>query len=379
MEKGISAMDLQEVYNRGIINVGNLARLKKVMIKANSGEAITIAFIGGSITQGAVASTAESCYAYRVFSWWRDMFPDSNISYINAGVGATTSKFGVARVDEDVLEHQPDIVFVEFSVNDEGTELYKETFEGLIRKILEFPTEPALFMFNNVFYDNGRNAQSIHNMIGKYYDLPIVSMKESLYSEIEKGRVINTDIAPDYLHPNDLGHKLVAGVITHLLNHIYELIMNSDYKISAYELPAAPLTQNRFVTSTRYNNKNSNPILEGFHKDLTPSQGPKDVFRNGWHAKQAGSSIRFEVEGAMIAVQYCKYAKHPAPVAIAIIDGDERNASVLDANFDEDWGNCPYLQDIMVDGAPGKHMVEILITKAAKDEDFYLISLITVK
>jgi lysophospholipase L1-like esterase len=312
-----------------------------------------------------------------VFAWWKEHFPNCPVEYINAGVGATNSKFGVARVGEDVLIHRPDVIFVEFSVNDSDNELYEETFEGLIRKILLDPKEPALFMFNNVFYDDGRNAQQIHNRVGTYYSLPMVSMKESIYEEIRKGTISNQDVSSDNLHPNDFGHELVAGVINHLLDKIYSRVVEQENIIEEYSIPMKPLTANRYMSATRYSNRNTQPIFKGFHKDEVVKQGVWDVFRYGWSANKAGSSIHFEVEGSMIMAQFRKYALHPAPIAKLIIDGDEKKAIILDANFDETWGDCLYLQDLIMDLVPGRHTVEVRVEKEVTDKDFYLASIIT--
>lgn len=377
MEQKWKVCNWKDVYNRGIINPGNLHRLSKVMNRAVAGEAITVAFIGGSITAGAAATTPETCYAYLVYSWWEKQFPDCQVTYLNAGVGATTSKFGVARVEEDVLNHKPDVVFAEFSVNDTDDELHFETFEGLVRRILLDDNQPALFMFNNAFYDNGHNAQRVHNRVGTYYDLPIVSMRESIYSEIAKGSIDKLDISADNLHPNDLGHELVAGVIINLLDRIYEEVVINPGKIGEYHVPTKPLTRNRYYESRRYCNRNTEPELDGFVKDITEKEGVWDVFRHGWSGETAGSRLLIEVEGSMISAQYRKYAKHPAPIAKLIIDGDEENATVLDANFDETWGDCLYMQDIVTTLAPVKHRIEVIITEEVPDKEFYLASIIT--
>jgi lysophospholipase L1-like esterase len=377
MDVKFETMNLKEEFDRGIINTGNLFRIAKVMKRGLSGEAIKVGFIGGSITQGAAATTPITCYAYRVYLWWTNRFPSSQIEYINAGVGATTSKFGVARVEDDLLKEEPDIIFAEFSVNDTGNELFQDTFEGLVRKILLYPSEPALFMFNNVFYDDGRNAQQIHNEVGRYYELPIVSIRESIYAEIVKGTLKNTEISTDNLHPNDFGHSLVAGVITNLLDQIYLSVIKKKDIEDDYRVPEKPLTANRYYDSVRRYNRNTDPVLNGFTKDERERAGTSDVFKYGWYARKAGSSIRFEAEGSKLSVQFCKYAEHPAPVAMVVIDGESENAAVLDANFDETWGNCLYLQDITDSLNPGKHTVEIIITQGVPDKDFYLASIIT--
>ncbi len=382
-------INIEEMYERGLLRVGNTSRMTRVMKRALAGEKLRVAFLGGSITAGAAATSAEGCYAYRVYTWWKERFPLAEIEYINAGVGATTSKFGVARVKEDILSLKPDAVFVEFSVNDSDLPVFQETFEGLIRTILLDADEPAVFMFNNVFYDDGRNAERVHNEIGEYYDLPIVSMRASLFEEIRKGNLKNTDISADNLHPNDYGHQLVAGVICHLLDRIYrEVAEESDRNqiasagefmgtLAPYRIPEVPLTANRYFGSDRKNNRSCEPEAYGFVKDETVKNGVWDVFRYGWAAKSTGSRIRFEVEGWLISLQYRKYALHPAPVARAIIDGREEQAVILDANFDETWGDCLYLQDVFTSENRGRHTVEIILEEEVPEKDFYLASVIT--
>ena len=112
----------------GIVNRGNWCRIKQVMRKALRGEPITIGFLGGSITQGCNSSIPETCYAYRVYKWWKEKFPNSDITYVNAGIGGTTSQFGVARVDDDLLSKNIDFTTVEFSVNDDANDHFKETW-----------------------------------------------------------------------------------------------------------------------------------------------------------------------------------------------------------------------------------------------------------
>ena len=95
------------------------------MNKAADGEPVTIACIGGSITQGTISSGEDDsalafrkCYADIFFQWWEDSYPDTEFTFINAGIGATDSYLGVHRVRQDVLDADPDLVLVEFSVND---------------------------------------------------------------------------------------------------------------------------------------------------------------------------------------------------------------------------------------------------------------------
>lgn len=144
----------------------NLSRFKGCMKRAQLGEELTIGFLGGSITQGSLAAEHENTYAYRVYSWWKEAFPQARFHYVNGGIGGTTSHYGVSRAVTDVLMYQPDIVVVDFSVNDESDSFFQETYEGVIRRLLTWDSHPAVVLLNNVFYDTGVNAQEYHNAVG---------------------------------------------------------------------------------------------------------------------------------------------------------------------------------------------------------------------
>ncbi len=377
------AEEFQIVPEKGIVNIGNANRIAAFMERAQKGEALKLAFLGGSITQGSVASTPEKCYAYRTYQWWKETFPKAEFTYINAGIGGTTSHLGTGRVQEDVLQYEPDFVIVEYSVNDDdNSEHFKETYEGLVRRILKAPCKPALLLVHNVRYDDGGNAEEIHRAIGSRYQLPSVSMKSTIYESVQNGLFAKEMITPDDLHPNDDGHALVAKVITYYLGTVKEQVEQGEALSSQSDILTAfpePVTANGYEAATRYRNDAMTPVVcEGFTLDATPQSCVADCFKKGWTASRVGDKIVFEVEGESIAVQYRKTVRRPAPIATITIDGDKEHAEVLDANFDEEWGDCLYLQTIMNHGTYGKHRVEIEITETHEEdkEVFYLVSLI---
>ena len=371
--------------SKGLIHVGNDERILACMARALKGEAIKVAFLGGSITQGSLASTPEKCYAYLTYTWWKEQFPKADITYINAGIGGTTSHLGTGRVEEEVLSYRPDFVIVEFSVNDADTDPhFEETYEGLVRRILKAPFQPALLLVHNVRYDDGGNAEAIHCPVEKHYDLPGVSMKSAIYPYIADGQIERRDITPDDLHPNDAGHKLVADVITWYLAREKKkaeegLQEGKNFRVGETVLPA-PITANGYEAAHRYRNDELKPVVcEGFVKDTAIQSYVADCFKMGFSAAKINDKIVFEVEASSIAVQYRKTVRKPAPVAELILDGDTEHAFKLDANFEEDWGDCLFLETVLEHGERKNHTVEIRITEAHEDdrEVFYLVSLIT--
>lgn len=365
-------------YESGISNIGNPYRMKKLFQRAEEGNKIKIAFIGGSVTQGSLASSKDTCYAARVFSWWKETFPKSEFTYINAGIGGTTSQFGCARVQQNVLAYDPDFVIVEFSVNDESTEMFLETYEGLVRQILQGKSKPAVMIVHNVRYDNGANAQVQHAKIARRYELPSVSMQSAIYPQVVNGNIANREITPDDLHPNDSGHRLVAGVITHYLQKLAEDV---DVEEAVPDKLPKPLTANRYEAAVRYQNGTRPSAAEGFYADDMPQTDLTDVFKNGWTASEAGAYIVFEFEASEIAVQYRKSVQKPAPVAKAVIDGKESESVILDGNFTEDWGDCLHIDTLLYHGELKTHRLEITILPTGQElaVPFYLASVIASK
>ena len=65
----------KEMISKSLLNLGNNKRIKKAIDKAKSGEDVTIAFIGGSITQGAGAKPInKKCYAYLAYEMFKEKF-----------------------------------------------------------------------------------------------------------------------------------------------------------------------------------------------------------------------------------------------------------------------------------------------------------------
>lgn len=364
-----------------------MTRLKNLMKRAANGESLVIGFLGGSITQGSLSSTPKNCYAYLVYEWWKKSFPNAAFSFVNGGIGGTTSHYGGARAWKDVLCYRPDIVTVDFSVNDDANEFFEETYEGTLRRLLAAPSAPAVVVLNNVFYDTGKNAQDYHNRIADHYGIPHVSIKDTVYPDVESGKIVRADITPDNLHPNDKGHRLVADEICKLLDSIKaemeeetiagENIEGKSTKTEASVLLPAPLTENAYEHSRLIQIQDNEAILDGFLVDPIEKKGMLDIFKNGWTAAHTNDKISFEIECSCLAVQYRKSVQQPVPKAKAVIDGDEAHAVILDGNFTEDWGDCLYLEPLLHHAEKKVHRIEITVTDA-KDivRPFYLVSLI---
>lgn len=366
----------EEIIARSVANPGNTERLQDLFRRANDGEKLTIAFLGGSITQGCLSSTPELCYAYLVYDWFVRTFPKASFTYVNAGIGGTTSQFAAARLDEDVLEHKPDYCMVEFSVNDSDNVFFKETYESVVSRLLESKTQPAVMILHNLFYENGHNAQKQHLAVGKAYDVPCVSVRDAIYPEIEAGKIQIPQLSSDGLHPNDDGHAVLATLVTDMLENIlhktvmpiktelrqqiFETGSDGREKLTATghrnnnEAVTSPhkhrITLDAYCTVRRFQNRDKGILCRGFVPDNTPKENMLDIFRNGWKASKTGDEIEFAFTGTELGIQYRKTIRRPAPVAVAVIDGDEEHPVILDANFDQDWGDSLHIDTLLYHG-----------------------------
>lgn len=357
------------------MSAANYSRLKKLLCRAAQGEELTIGFLGGSITQGSLSSSPETCYAYRVYRWFVRTFPQANFHYVNGGIGGTDSFYGVSRAVNDVLMYQPDFVVVDFSVNDTKLAFRQETYEGVVRKLLSWPSHPAVVLLNNIYYDTGLTAEDDHVAVGDHYGVPHVSIRDSIYRELKAGTYARPQLSPDGLHPNDFGHGLVAGEIIKLLENV-----NAHREEPEEEavLPS-PLTANAYENAQRLTIREVSPELEGFRADPEEKLGHLDHWKNGWIGQRPGDKITFTVDASCIAVQYRKTIRRPALRAQLVLDSDTAHPVLLDGNFDEDWGDCLYLQPILHHGEQKTHTVEITIlpTEDETPTEFYLMALIT--
>ncbi|PLS04878.1 SGNH/GDSL hydrolase family protein [Neobacillus cucumis] len=233
----------QAMISKSLLSKGNNQRLKAAIEKAERGEDVTIAYIGGSITQGAGAKPIQTnCYAYQSYLKFREMFGKDggdNVHFVKAGVGGTPSELGMIRYERDVLKNgtvEPDIIIVEFAVNDAGDETNGVCYESLVVKILSSANHPAVILLFSVFV-NDWNLQDRLAPVGEHYDLPMVSIKDAVVEQFkltkEEGNIITKrQFFYDIYHPTNDGHSIMADCLSYLFSETKKSIRdNTDITI----------------------------------------------------------------------------------------------------------------------------------------------------
>jgi hypothetical protein len=136
----------KDMFDRSLLDVGNNYRIKQVIEKAKRGEDVTLAFIGGSITEGYNAGTTEN-FAKLTYEYFADTYGSRDtVHLVNAGLSGTPSTLGLILSDHDLFSSKPDIIFIEFAVNDAPTGTDPSAFESLISKALKQDNSPAVVL-----------------------------------------------------------------------------------------------------------------------------------------------------------------------------------------------------------------------------------------
>ena len=305
-----------EYYNKStVLNEGDKTRLVNVFKKAQRGEDITIVGFGGSITEGAKATSAEKQYGSIVAQWFRDTF-NVKVNYINSGIGSTTSLVGVHRIEDHVFAHNPDLVLVDFTTNDSAGDVrYRAPYETVLRRILE-DTDTAIisvvfgavsnYSADNVANSNYRanNSLSAHLPSMLYYDVPVIDYFGSLWRYINAGVIKWTDVAGDYIHPSNTGHLMAASAINCYLSDVLANLVDIDTTV-----PTLPedyfFGDDIYETATFLGGddivpvSNSNFIVGKVH-------GSK--LKKGWVCtNNTGGSITFEIKAVTSLTLYLQY------------------------------------------------------------------------
>lgn len=379
----------QEMLDKAIFSKGNNRRLKKALEKAKKGEEVTIGFIGGSITQGAGAVPIHTqSYAYRTFEGLCKLAgcgTKEHIHLIKAGVGGTPSELGMIRYEEDVLRNgkvEPDIVVVEFAVNDEGDETKGVCYDSLVRKIYSHPSEPAVLLLFAVFA-NDWNLQERLSPVGFAYQLPMISTKdtvvEQFYKKQGEGKVVSKNqFFYDPLHPSNIGHRIMADGILRLMEEADRSPMDEEIiDIEAIHPPLGGEFQH-IKRLDRKRNKAAAQIccgsFEEYDDELQGVEMDQDVeptkeFPDNWIHRNGAESFTMDITCKALILVFKDSGSPNVGCAEVHVDGKQ----VLLANPRQNgWTHCnPMI--IIRDSITGKHHVEIKMQDADAQKEFTIL------
>lgn len=290
--------------------------LPNVRAKIEAGQSVKIAYLGGSIT---------AAPGWRVLSreWLTKQYPGVPFEQIDAAIGGTGSDLGVFRLKNDVLRHGPDLLFVEFAVNDGGAppEQIHKAMEGIVRQTWRAnPTTDIVFVYtvSEPFLEqlrNGKMQRSASAMedVAEHYKIPSIHLGVKVVQLEKDGELVFKAPRPadirearplvfstDGVHPHvETGHEVYAATIA----RCWPAIMEASGKPADHALDQ-PLRTDNFERAQQI------PItanmLKGAWKKLPADHTLARRFARNmpelYEAEAPGAALEFTIEGTTLAI-----------------------------------------------------------------------------
>lgn len=198
-------------------------RIKSAAKKALYGDITKIVYLGGSVTAGYMPGsvTEYKNYARLSFDFFCEKTRNNSNLYLNLGFSGASSLLGLSLTDRFLKTYRPDIVFVEYAINDSIDNESMLAYEGLIRKLLAIESRPAvipLHVPNSEFF----TAESYMSPIDDHYGLETISASDNLKKLIDERKIKWLDYSSDNGHPNKWGHKFIAEQISKYFSRIWK-------------------------------------------------------------------------------------------------------------------------------------------------------------
>jgi len=227
--------NVQITFSQDELHIRNGLKNFYSKLKNAKGNQLIVAFLGGSITE------ADNGWRDKVFVWLQQQYPAVSLTQINAGIGGTGSDLGVYRLYEQVLKYKPDLLFIEFAVNDFDVPRDKllKSIEGIVLKTLAAGHTDICFIytFNDKSYskyinDSLPNSVAVMEEVATYYNLPSINVGLTIAKLIEQGRMFlkgpkpvagdSTFFSGDGVHPYpETGHLNYFKTISASLEKIF--------------------------------------------------------------------------------------------------------------------------------------------------------------
>ncbi len=191
----------------------------KTIDRLSQGTHTAIVALGDSLTQGWLVNKG-----YLVFlgEMLRERYPRAQFSIINRGIPGDTAEGGLSRVREDVIDEDPDCVFIQFALNDafigHPVERYKRSLQSIIDRIRE-NTDAEIILLTSVHLGESRDNATAAPFYAKIEELaaenslPVARVHEYWRKKIQEGVEFRSLVQFDMVHPTVEGYRLMAEAI----------------------------------------------------------------------------------------------------------------------------------------------------------------------
>lgn len=325
----VSLSSASQAVARSQVLLGDPGRLAAFFQKCRVGGEIRIGFIGGSITAGASATSPAERYSTLFCGFLGKLFPKARFIEINAGIGATDSRYGSSRVGTDLIRYSPDLYVVEFANNDNylDTLFAKSITEGVIRQCMG--TSSPVLLFHTMNRAGDSLNQHLQKDLARHYGLPVVSYLEGIRPSVNSGSLNLDSILADNVHPTNRGHLQCAYML-------YSFFKRESIEFGEDSLPIpilpTPLVTDLYERAGLWGGGDTAITLSsvsGWTRDTS------DLGRVEFTAGIRNARLELKCRVNEFTIGFWKRKEHTGVVAVSL---DGKDVDTLRAEFPEDWG-----------------------------------------
>jgi acyl-CoA thioesterase-1 len=189
---------------------------KRTVSLLEAGEAVRIVTFGDSITAG---FAVRKGFDHFWMGMLKEKYPRAEITLNNEGVCGATSFDGLARLDWSVIASAPDLVTVNFGINDMYSgirlgefksnliEIVEKIIEGSKSEILLLSSEPLLTpKFDEIVLSYYQLLEEVAEEMG----VGFVDVYGAWTRKVAEGVPLESLILPGLDHPNESGYRIIA-------------------------------------------------------------------------------------------------------------------------------------------------------------------------
>ncbi|MFT3952692.1 MAG: SGNH/GDSL hydrolase family protein [Oscillospiraceae bacterium] len=320
--------------------------------RALSGDSIRIGFLGGSVTYGyqSDGSTLANPYPALLCERLRALFPDKKIEGCNLGFSGTNCLMGAIAAEAALRAFSPDIVFVEYAVNEETSRSGIARFESLIRKLLRFNGAPAVVPVA-LFLKSGYSCEEYMLAVSAQYGLDFCAFQTAFACHLECGAPDWAAYADDGVHPSPAGHTAIADCLFSLIK-------------SAKSAPEQALASPLF--SDQYEDMKLISLMPDTDSGFVRSGESCYCFHELLETLPCGAEkvLCFSVCSSCCAVVY-RLSNNSETAAEARVFLDGRYVCTLDSFSVFGWGN-PAVRMIFDEKTAAPHSIELRVSGGNK-------------
>ena len=305
--------------------------LENTLYRLKHDKKLTVGYFGGSITEGAGASKREFCWRELTAAWLRAQYPDCVINTIQGAIGGTRSNLGIFRLEKDLLSQNPDLVFIEFTVNDGCGDFFEISAdsETLVRKIYAWnPKAEIIYVHTSTKALSDRiaaggeiTARTAHSTVMHYYGIPQIDMGEILRTRVIAEGGDWKKYTTDTVHPNDDGYTIYSEAVCAFLG---EQLADREVQAPGDKTLPAPLW-----TDVRVHARLEDASVCAGNGWTLTEQSLCGRYPHYIEAKEPGTALTFTFTGRRVGI-YMMLAKDAGDIAYEIDGGETQTTRTWD-------------------------------------------------